>query len=137
MENKLLLLFDTLEVLGEGNGHPFQYSWLENSMDRGVWRALVHGVTKSQSQQSDWALEVLLWIISSLLHSFLDISDHIGIQTHYSQLYRISYFKIVSSRYKLLGRGLCFICLCFSLPSIVPCSWQLFLKCWINEQINE
>ena len=31
----------------EGNGNPLQYSRLENSMDRGVWRATVHGVTKS------------------------------------------------------------------------------------------
>ena len=27
-----------------GNGYPLQYSCLENSMDRGVWRATVHGV---------------------------------------------------------------------------------------------
>ena len=32
---------------GEGNGHPLQYSCLENSMDRGAWQATVHGVTKS------------------------------------------------------------------------------------------
>jgi len=31
---------------GEGNSNPFQYSCLENSMDRGVWRATDHGVTK-------------------------------------------------------------------------------------------
>ena len=24
---------------GEGNGNPLQYSWLENSMDRGAWQA--------------------------------------------------------------------------------------------------
>ena len=29
-----------------GNGNPLQYSCWENSMDRGVWRATVHGVTK-------------------------------------------------------------------------------------------
>ena len=29
-----------------GNGNPHQYSGLENSMDRGAWRAIVHGVTK-------------------------------------------------------------------------------------------
>ena len=34
---------------GEGNGHPLQYSCLENSMDRGAWRAIVHGVTKRQT----------------------------------------------------------------------------------------
>ena len=34
---------------GEGNGHPFQYSCLENSMDRGVWQSTAHGVTKYQT----------------------------------------------------------------------------------------
>ena len=32
---------------GGGHGNPLQYSCLENSMDRGSWRAIVHGVTKS------------------------------------------------------------------------------------------
>ena len=35
---------------GEGHGNPFQYSCLENSTDRGAWRARVHRVTKSQTQ---------------------------------------------------------------------------------------
>ena len=30
---------------GEGNDNPFQYSCLENSMDKGVWWATVHRVT--------------------------------------------------------------------------------------------
>ena len=32
---------------GVGNGNPFQYSCLENSMDRGAWRATVYGVIQS------------------------------------------------------------------------------------------
>ena len=31
---------------GDGNGNPLQYSCLQNPMDKGVWRAIVHGVTK-------------------------------------------------------------------------------------------
>ena len=31
-----------------GNGTLLQYSCLENFMDRGAWRATIHGVTKSQ-----------------------------------------------------------------------------------------
>ena len=31
---------------GEGNGNPFQYSSLENYMDRGACQATVHGVAK-------------------------------------------------------------------------------------------
>ena len=34
---------------GEGNGYPLQYSCLENSMDRGAWQAIVHGIAKSQT----------------------------------------------------------------------------------------
>ena len=36
---------------GEGNGNPLQYSSLENPMDRGAWRATVHGVAERQTQQ--------------------------------------------------------------------------------------
>ena len=32
-----------------GHGNPLQYSCLENSMDRGAWRAIVQGVAKSQT----------------------------------------------------------------------------------------
>ena len=31
---------------GEGNGNPLQYSFLENPMGRGTWRATVHGVAR-------------------------------------------------------------------------------------------
>ena len=32
---------------GARHGNPFQYSCLENPMDRGAWQATVYGVTKS------------------------------------------------------------------------------------------
>ena len=32
-------------LLGEGNGNPLQYSYLEKSMGRGVWGAEVHEIT--------------------------------------------------------------------------------------------
>ena len=32
--------------LGGGNGNPIQYSCLRNPIDRGTWRATVHGVAK-------------------------------------------------------------------------------------------
>ena len=31
---------------GGGNGNPHQYFCLENSMDKGAWWAIVHGVAK-------------------------------------------------------------------------------------------
>ena len=47
---------------GEGHGNPLQYSCLENSMDRGAWQAIVHGVTKSWA----WLSLVLKTLESSL-----------------------------------------------------------------------
>ena len=41
---------------GGGHGNPLQYSCLENPVDRGVWRATVRRVAKSQTQLSDRAL---------------------------------------------------------------------------------
>ena len=41
---------------GEGNGNPLQYACQENSMDRGAWRATVHGIAQSQTELSIHAL---------------------------------------------------------------------------------
>ena len=38
---------------GGGNGNPFHYSCLENSMDRRAWWATVHGAAKSWTGLSD------------------------------------------------------------------------------------
>ena len=53
---------------GEGNGYPLQYSCLENSMDRGAWRATLHGVAKSQTRLEDQHLHfseclALRWVL--------------------------------------------------------------------------
>ena len=39
---------------GGGHGNPLQYSFLRIPMDRGAWRATVHGVAKSRIRLSDW-----------------------------------------------------------------------------------
>ena len=33
----------------EGNGTPLQHSCLENPMDRGAWKAAVHGVAEGRT----------------------------------------------------------------------------------------
>ena len=38
---------------GGGHGNPLYYSFLENPMDRLVWRTTVNGVAKSRTQLSD------------------------------------------------------------------------------------
>ena len=39
--------------VGEGNGNLLQFSHLEHPMDRGAWRAAVHGVAESWTGFSD------------------------------------------------------------------------------------
>ena len=50
---------------GEGNSSPLQYPRLENPMDRGAWRATVHGVTKSRlclsTQMNELRLGEVKW----------------------------------------------------------------------------
>ena len=38
---------------GRGNGNPLQYSYLKNSMDRGAWQTIVHGLAKSWTRLSN------------------------------------------------------------------------------------
>ena len=53
---------------GEGNGNPLQHSYLENSMDRGGWRATVHGV--AELDMTEWLtlnlLHIALWVLRYL-----------------------------------------------------------------------
>ena len=68
---------------GEGNGDPLQYPCLENSMDRGAWRARVHGVAKSCTRLSDLActqpinLKGEIWVTRSPEY-FWEPSTRIG-----------------------------------------------------------
>ena len=61
---------------GEGNGHPLQYSCLENSMDRGDWQATVHGVTENQAPLSNLhfqnisSSQMYFWSLCVILCSF-------------------------------------------------------------------
>ena len=44
----MVLIPELGRSLGEGNDNPLQYSCLENLMDRGAWRAVVHRVANIQ-----------------------------------------------------------------------------------------
>ena len=43
------LIPESVRAPGGGHGNLLQYSCLENPMDRGAWRAAVHGVTQSRT----------------------------------------------------------------------------------------
>ena len=38
---------------GEGNGNPLQYCCLDNPVDKGAWRTIVHWVAESRRRLSD------------------------------------------------------------------------------------
>ena len=40
--------------LRKGNGNPLQYSCLENPMDGGAWKAIVHGIAEGWTRLSDF-----------------------------------------------------------------------------------
>ena len=61
---------------GEGNGYPLQYFCLKNPMDRRTWQATVHGVTKGQTQPSNY--HSLMYIVAkkpSILQNLCSSSD--------------------------------------------------------------
>ena len=43
---------------GKGNGNPFQYSCLENPMDKGAWQAIVHRVKKSWARLGNFQFHI-------------------------------------------------------------------------------
>ena len=47
MQETQVRSLDQKDLPGEGNGYPLQHSYLENSMDRGAWWTITHGVAKS------------------------------------------------------------------------------------------
>ena len=54
----------------EKNSFPLQYSCLENSMDRGAWQATVRGVTKSQTQLSNFTFHSYKFKVTSAIMAF-------------------------------------------------------------------
>ena len=62
---------------GEGNGYPLQCSCLENSMDRGAWRAIFHGVANSLGTTEEILHTISFDIIGNLL--CVKCSTHISL----------------------------------------------------------
>ena len=60
--------------VGEGNGNPLQHSYLENSKDRGPWRATVHGVTNSRTRLSPHA--VLSLVLNMTWYNIMGFPDN-------------------------------------------------------------
>ena len=82
---------------GEGRGKPLQYSCLGNPMDRGAWRATVHGVAKALDASENLTL------------SLFTPDSTISICNQYLKIFKIKkfaerraqYFKIHASKHRM------------------------------------
>ena len=74
---------------GGGNGNPLQYSCLESPVDRGAWRATVHGVTEPDMN----------WVINSVTNTH---TDHIRLMSRRYWFHKPAKF-IVLYFYYLIG----------------------------------
>ena len=64
---------------GEGNGNLLQYSCLENPMDRGAWKAAVHGVAKSRTRLSNFTLLIHIPLyIYYIVFIHISVTGHLG-----------------------------------------------------------
>ena len=46
---------------------PIQYSCLENSMNRGAWQAIVHGVARVRHNLATTTTTVVIWVVEELM----------------------------------------------------------------------
>ena len=49
--------------LGKGNDNPIRYSCLGNPVDRGVWRATVHGVAKTEHARMANTVNITFYVL--------------------------------------------------------------------------
>ena len=69
---------------GVGKYNPLQYSCLENFMDRGTWRATVHGITKNQTQLHTHEHTCIVHCLGPDLYRNLMTVDNIKIHLKWS-----------------------------------------------------
>ena len=84
---------------GEGNGNWLNYFCLESPMDRGAWRATVHGVAKSWTRLSDLKTTSTRW--KRMEKSEVSISATTGIRlSETSQMEKSKYHVILYGSWK-------------------------------------
>ena len=62
-------------IFGEGNGTPLQYSCLENPIDRGAWKAAVHGVAEGRTQPSNFTFTFHLHALEKEMATHSSVLD--------------------------------------------------------------
>ena len=99
---------------GEGNGNPLQYSCMGNPMDRGAWRAIVHGGRKELDTTKQLTTHTHIIYPSPCIcvhtvcitqskcdHNFMKFSSLIYMNTYietcrYTCIYRERYISYIS-----------------------------------------
>ena len=109
---------------GGGAGNPLQYSYLEDSMDRGAWRTIVYGAAKSKTWLSIHAMP----IYNSL---------HLLIPNSQPFLHLLPWQAQVCSL--CLWTSFCFadrfIFIIFYIPHINDILWYLYFSFWLTSLI--
>ena len=135
--------------LGEGHGHPLQYSCLNNPMGKGAWRATVHRITESNMTK---ATEHMCACTHTHTHTHAHTHIHTHTNTTLEKEGKIAKEKDLDSRnqrdIKLAGTPhwpLCPQNVCSSLPKtpslpgavipsqIIPIRSDPQYICWIKE----
>ena len=96
----------------EGHGNPLQCSFLESSIDRGAWRATVHGVTKSQHD----------WVTNTHSHTHTHTHTHAHAHTEVNVGCCTILFSTTVSAIKIFSY--CIFCFNYKIKQCVSSPWQ-------------
>ena len=108
---------------GDGNGYPLQYSWLENSMGRGAWRATVPRV--AQLNTTEWLTHTQQW--KGIFNTYLE------------ERLRIAWGETrkrwEGQKIEMTGKMLCCMTAALSISALAPKLCVLLrssTSCWIQ-----
>ena len=115
----------------EENGYPFQYSCLENYMDREDWPVMVHGVPKSQT----WLSKIFFSILwTSFNNNFSIPVEYISFKWLHIIKWSKCFLIINNGNYKTLLEGAG----CFSLWLLNKCqNLTLMSSCWMESSVRQ
>ena len=94
---------------GGRNGNPFQYSCLENSMDRGAWKVIVNGVAKSRIRLSTHTHTILLMDLGQRVNLFVRVENSLLVNMGHGDHSKQACFLPSPNLHVTFGKALNFI----------------------------